>query len=336
MRTRIALAGGLLLTAALAAGLWGWSQWERLLNRPYRGYDGSERVVAIPRGSSGARIARLLENEGVIESSSVFRWYLRIHQPPALQAGEYRFDRPLSVRQVVAKLASGEIYLRKITIPEGLDLAEIVQLLAGAEFGRPEKLREAAADPSAVADLDPAATDLEGYLFPETYHFSRETSEKEIIRAMVSNFRRIWTPQRRDRASQLGLTTREAVTLASLIEKEARRAEERPLVSAVFHNRLRLNMPLACDPTVVYAVKRIKPYDGIIHRSDLELDSPYNTYLRPGLPPGPIANPGLASLEAALHPSDSDYLYFVAKNDGSHVFSTNYRDHQRAVTRYQR
>lgn len=333
MKARLAAAAALLLAAT---ALWGWSQWEKRLATPYRSYPGQQRLVLVPRGSSGAEIARILEDEGVVESARLFRWHLRLSVDTPLKAGEYLFDEPLSVRQVAAKLAKGDVHLRRITVPEGLDAAEVVQLLAREGFGDAERLRQAAADPAPIADLDPDADNLEGYLFPETYHFAREATEREVIGAMVANFRRVWTPERRRRASDLGLTTREAVTLASLIEKEASLAEERPLVSAVFHNRLRLNMNLASDPTVVYAVKRIKVYDGVIHRSDLELDSPYNTYLYPGLPPGPIANPGLASLNAALNPSESDYLYFVSRNDGSHVFSSNYRDHQRAVQRYQR
>jgi UPF0755 protein len=157
-----------------------------------------------------------------------------------------------------------------------------------------------------------------------------------VILSMISNLRKLWTQEKADQARELDLTLREVLTLASLIEKESGLESERNLVSAVFHNRLKIGMKLASDPTVIYAVKRIKEYDGIIHRSDLQLDSPYNTYLYPGLPPGPIANPGLASIKAALHPADVDFLYFVSKNDGSHFFSRHFRDHNRAVQQYQR
>ena len=191
-------------------------------------------------------------------------------------------------------------------------------------------------DGGLVADLEPEARDLEGYLLPETYFLSRKSTEADLVQMMVDSFRRLWTSRLSRQAGQTGLTIREIVTMASLIEKETGSEVERPLVSAVFHNRLRLGMKLMCDPTVIYAVKLAKNFDGIIHQSDLDFDSPYNTYLYPGLPPGPITNPGRASLEAALSPAETDYLYFVSKNDGTHVFSANYSAHREAVVRYQR
>ncbi len=325
--------------AALALAVAGWAGWfelQKRLNRPYASYPDGQRLVLIEKGWSVAQIANRLESSGVIESSRLFRWHIRLAGDFPLQAGEYLFDRPLSPVQVADILRRGAVLQRRVTIPEGLDAEQVSQLLADRGFGEMEAFRAATRDPSPISDLDPRATDLEGYLAPETYQFTREASETQIIGTMVRRFRELWTPQRQARANQLGFSLRQTVTLASLIEKETGRAEERALVSAVFHNRLRVNMNLACDPTVVYAVKRVKKYDGVINRSDLELDSPYNTYLHPGLPPGPITNPGVASLEAALNPASADYLYFVSKNDGSHVFSTSYRDHQRAVTAYQR
>lgn len=322
--------------AAVAGGVLGWRLLEKI-RQPYRGYPGQERIVLIPKGWTAAQIGQSLEEAGVIESAPLFRLYLKWDRDDdVLQAGEYRFDEPLTIPEVAEKLRSGAVLHRKITIREGLDLREIAERLAAAGFGRVEAFRAAAADPGPISDLDPLAEDLEGYLFPETYHFTRGADEQKIVATMVRHFRRVWTPERRRRAERMGWTVREVVTLASLIEKETGLAEERPLVSAVFHNRLKINMKLACDPTVVYAVKRIKEYDGVIHRSDLDLDSPYNTYLHPGLPPGPIANPGAAAIDAALHPAEADYLYFVSKNDGSHIFSRNYRDHQKAVAAYQR
>jgi UPF0755 protein len=188
----------------------------------------------------------------------------------------------------------------------------------------------------AIADLDPEAQNLEGYLFPDTYYLTRGMNEVEIVQSMIDGFRSVWSKEYDVRSRELAMTVREIITLASLIEKEAALPHERDLVSAVFHNRLRLNMKLACDPTVIYAVKLTKPYDGVINQSDLELDSPYNTYLYAGLPPGPIANPGEKAIQSALYPADSNYLFFVSRNDGSHVFSSNYRDHSRAVQQFQR
>jgi UPF0755 protein len=253
-----------------------------------------------------------------------------------LKAGEYHFTHPISTLEVFEKLRKGEVYRVRVTVPEGLSRQEIVMLLSSNGFGPPDRLRQATAARDLIRSLDTAAEDLEGYLFPDTYFFARRATPKEIARTMVSGFTRVWTEGRQERARELGLSVREVVTLASLIEEETGASSERPLVSAVFHNRLRRNIPLACDPTVVYGVKRAKPYDGVINRSDLELDSPYNTYLRAGLPPGPICNPGSASIDAALYPASVDYLYFVSKNDGTHVFSSDYASHQSAVRRYQR
>lgn len=296
-----------------------------------------ERLVEIPKGYSLGRIGRLLQREGIVSSERLFRWHVRLQSlEKELKAGEYRFDSPASIEQVTDKLVRGDVYLRRVTIPEGLDAAQVAHHLASQGWGREDLLLDAVRDPSPVRDLDPRAEDLEGYLFPDTYHLTKNMTEKELIAIMVERMRSIWTPDRRRLAESLGMRLRDVLTLASLIEKEARLDDERPLVSAVFHNRLRSNMKLACDPTVIYAVKRIKDYDGIIHQSDLRLDSPYNTYLYPGLPPGPIANPGLASIDAALKPADADFLYFVARNDGSHAFSRTYREHQRAVQQFQR
>ncbi len=329
----------MLLAALLSAAALGvvFLAAQRQLDRPFQGYSDKHLHVTVPRGYGVNQIGRLLEDRGVISSSRIFSWYLRIAATDqSLKAGDYLFENPMSIRDVIAKLQRGEVYRFKITVPEGLDRLEIVSLLARRGLGDGRKLRSAVENPALIQDLDPLADTLEGYLLPETYWLTRVVDEDALVAAMVTEFRRIWTPERRLRAQQLGLGLRQVVTLASLIEKETALAEERRLVSSVFHNRLRRNMKLDCDPTVIYAVKQVKPFDGIIHRSDLQLDSPYNTYLYPGLPPGPIANPGLASIEAALAPEETSFLYFVSRNDGSHIFSTNYRDHQRAVVEYQR
>jgi UPF0755 protein len=253
-----------------------------------------------------------------------------------LKAGEYQFAKPESLEEVITKIAAGRVYYHRVTIPEGLELAQIATIFVESGFGTQDRFLSLMNDTGPIAELDSSANNLEGYLFPETYFLTSGMSELEILELMLRNFRDFWSEANRQRSKDLDMTLREVLTLASLIEKETGLDHERPLVSAVFHNRLQRNMKLACDPTVIYAVKQVKPYDGVIHRSDLELDSPYNTYLYPGLPPGPIANPGRRSIEAALFPAESDYLYFVSRNDGSHIFSTNYRDHHRAVLQYQR
>lgn len=327
------------LFAALAVlpvglGFW-WLQSRTYL--PYRGYTSREKTILIERGQTISQVADNLEHSGVIESSRWFLWHLRIWFPEfSPKAGEYRFDRALNWIEVGRKLHRGDIHFYRVTIPEGLTKEDIVVRLNAQGFGDKARLAELVNSASLVSDLDPAAWDLEGYLFPETYLFSRQTDEYEIVRFMVDNLRRVWTGDRQKRAEDLGFNLREVLSLASLIEKETALESERRLVSAVFHNRLHRNMRLECDPTVIYAVKQVKEYDGVIHQSDLKLDSPYNTYLYPGLPPGPIGNPGLASIDAALYPAPVDYLFFVARDDGSHIFSTNYSDHNRAVQRFQR
>jgi UPF0755 protein len=326
-----ALGGTLLVLCAVVAG---WSYWT--ITAPYLRGD-QARWVWVNPGTSVSRIAEDLQSAGVIRSARAFVWYARGQaSSSSLKAGEYHFTHPISTLEVFEKLRKGEVYRVRVTVPEGLSRQEIVMLLSSNGFGPPDRLRQATAARDLIRSLDTAAEDLEGYLFPDTYFFARRATPKEIARTMVSGFTRVWTEGRQERARELGLSVREVVTLASLIEEETGASSERPLVSAVFHNRLRRNIPLACDPTVVYGVKRAKPYDGVINRSDLELDSPYNTYLRAGLPPGPICNPGSASIDAALYPASVDYLYFVSKNDGTHVFSSDYASHQSAVRRYQR
>ena len=298
---------------------------------------GREELFVVPPGASIQEVARLLEEAGVIESALLFRIHMKFRQGDAsVKAGEYRFIPPVTIRRTAERLIEGRVFYHRITVPEGLDWRETAAALSGHDFGGEEEYLALVSVPDLVSAFDPKAENLEGYLFPETYSVTRGTTPSEIVRLMVSRFKESWTGEFEKRAGELDMSMREIITLASLIEKETARPEERPLVSAVFHNRLRLGMKLGCDPTVIYAVKRVKPWDGIIHRSDLDLDSPYNTYLYPGLPPGPIASPGLESIRAALYPAESEFLYFVSRNDGSHIFSSTYADHSRAVDRYQR
>ncbi len=326
---------GLLLgtTSAACLALLAWFLGEVFLTHPKSTVP--PRIVSIPNGYSAPQIASLLRREGVLDSEWPFLWYVRFKGlSEGLKAGEYELTASASVAEVTSKLHQGECFYHRVTIPEGLTIQETVEQFLGLGIGSRRGFETAIQRGDLVHDLDSAATDLEGYVFPDTYFITRDMSEEYIMRAMVGRFRQIWDTDYRRRAQELQMTVREVTTLASLIEKETGLNVERALVSAVFHNRLLQNIRLACDPTVIYAVKRIKPFDGIIHQSDLRLDSPYNTYLYPGLPPGPIANPGHESIRAALIPAPVDYLYFVSKNDGSHFFSKNYRMHQRAVRKY--
>ncbi|MCS7315323.1 MAG: endolytic transglycosylase MltG [Bryobacterales bacterium] len=298
---------------------------------PHAAFQG-ETFVMVPRGTSSFAIGRMLAEAGVIRYRWQF-WLARLLRPTArLQAGEYRFDRPASTWEVFDRLVRGDVFYYELTVPEGSNMFEIAAALERlGVVGSDEFLKEAR-QPAMIRDLAPRAPTLEGYLFPDTYRITRNTTAREICRQMTARFRQVW------RALNTPADVHETVTLASLIEKETAIPEERPLVASVFLNRLRLGMPLACDPTVIYAALLEERYRGALYRSDLESEQPYNTYRRPGLPPGPIANPGVEAIRAAINPARTDYLYFVAIPDGSgrHQFSTDLASHQRAVARYRR
>ena len=303
---------------------------------PYRGYPGSRLVLVIPHDSAQS-ILRILERRGVIRPGPFSRVYLRLTgRGRGLKAGEYLFEEPMTAPKVLEKLLRGDILYHKVTIPEGLRSAEIFATFRREGFGSDEEFHDAFQDVSPIVEIDPEATDLEGYLYPDTYHLAKGTNAREVVSQMVGHHLSLWTPEWIQQARAEGLTPREAVTLASLIEKETARAEERPLVSSVFHNRLEKRMRLQCDPTIIFALAMRNRYRGFITRRDLELDSRYNTYAYRGLPPGPIANPGKDSLRAALFPDRTEFLFFVSMNNGRHTFSTNLQEHSRAVQKYQR
>jgi UPF0755 protein len=305
-------------------------------DRPYKGYAGSEQFVEIPPGAGPAAIGRRLTDAGVVRDRPSFRVALwRSGQARRLQAGEYRFDRPMSAREVIDKLARGDVFLRAVTFPEGLTIRQMAQIYQREGLGPAAEFVHAAQNAALVREIDPAAEDLEGYLFPDTYTLPRKTTAEQLVQRMVTAFRDALTPELLDRAAPRGLTVRQLVALASLVEKETAKPEERPLVAAVYANRLKVGMPMQADPTVIYALERIGKFSGNLTREDLRFDSAYNTYRYPGLPPGPIASPGLASLEAAANPADVPYVYFVSRNDGSHVFSTTLDEHNRNVFEYQ-
>ncbi|MFQ6070633.1 MAG: endolytic transglycosylase MltG [Candidatus Aminicenantales bacterium] len=296
-----------------------------------------EAFFEIEKGMDVESIATSLKEEGVVKKKwPILFGYRLFYSPRSIKAGEYSFKLPLSSKKILETLIEGKIYLHPLTIPEGLTAAEIFDLLISQGFGDKEIFSQLFTRTDLISSLDNKAQNLEGYLFPETYHFPKGTSPQKIITTLVSQFISVFNPEFRKRAQEIGLTTRETVILASLIEKEASIPEERKLVSAVFHNRLKKGMKLDCDPTIIYILKLEGRYKDRLRTRDLEYDTPYNTYLYPGLPPGPICNPGLESIRAALYPASEDYLYFVSKNDGSHHFSRTLSEHLQAVNLYQK
>ncbi len=301
------------------------------LGRPYRGF-GEETFVDVPHGTSTGTMARMLADAGVVRSRWDFLLARLAGRGRKLQAGEYRFDRAATPVEVYGRIARGDVFFYELVVPEGRNMfdiaasAEKLGLFPGDEF------LAAARDPRAIRDLDPRAPTLEGYLFPNTYHVGRHTTPEQLCRLMTGKFREVW------RGLHVNADVHEVVTLASLVEKEDKLGSERPLIAAVFVNRLRIGMKLDCDPTTIYAALLHDRYRGTIYRADLERNDPYNTYRSAGLPPGPIANPGMASIDAALHPAASGALYFVLRPDGSgaHQFSTDLAAHEQATTKYRR
>jgi UPF0755 protein len=325
----------LLLVMGLAAGAAAWWMYARIVE-PHRGYADAEVFVDIPAGSGPATIADRLVAAGVVRDAWTFRAALVVSgRARQLRAGEYRFDAPMHALDVIDKLARGDVYRRLLTFREGLTIPDMAQVFEARGFGSAEAFRQAAANAALIADLDPAAADLEGYLFPETYALARGTTAAALVGQMVEHFKTALTPELRTAAGAAGLSVRQLVTLASLVEKETAVAEERPIVAAVYANRLRIGMGMQADPTVIYALQQAGRYDGNLTRENLKFDSPYNTYRYAGLPPGPIAAPGRASLEAAARPAEVDYLYFVSRNDGSHVFAATLAEHNRNVRTWQ-
>jgi UPF0755 protein len=302
----------------------------------YKGYSDAEVFVEIPPGTTPTRMSRLLADAGVVPNAESFRVAVWLRAAGRrLQAGEYRFDSPMSPAQVVEKIIRGDVYLQPVTFREGLTIREMAAIFEERGFGPKSDFVAAGSNEAPIREIDPQASDLEGYLFPDTYALPRRTTAEQLAERMVARFEKAVTPELRQQAASRGLSLRELVILASLVEKETAQADERPLVAAVYLNRLKVGMGLACDPTVIYALERAGRYTGNLTREDLKFDSPYNTYRYGGLPPGPIASPGLASLEAAANPADVPYLYFVSRNDGSHAFATTYEEHSRNVTKYQ-
>jgi UPF0755 protein len=323
----------LVVIAVGAAGGGAYLLWSGM-HQPFRAFEG-EQFVEIPAGAGSRAIARRLVDAGVVADSWTFRAAVRwLGRGQALQAGEYRFADAATPLEIVERLARGDVYTLAITFPEGLTIGEMADVFESRGLGTAQSFRDAARDVSAIAALDPAARDLEGYLFPETYPVARRIDAAALVGVMVERFKTVYGELTMG-APPTALTTRQVVTLASLVEKETARADERPVVAAVYRNRLAIGMGMQADPTVIYALRKRGKYDGNIRRVDLAIDSPYNTYRYRGLPPGPIAAPGRAALEAALAPAAAKYLYFVSRNDGSHVFAETLREHNANVQRFQ-
>jgi len=324
-----------LLALVVAAAAVGGALYRRVVT-PFKGYTDAEQFVDIPNGAGTRGIEQRLVAAGVVRDAVTFRIALwRSGLARRLKAGEYRFDQAMTPADVIGKIARGEVYVINVTFPEGLTVSEMSKIFEARGFGAAASFVEAARNVAPIREIDPKAPDLEGYLFPETYALSRHTDAPALTRLMIERFEHVLTPELRASASARGLSIRQLVTLASVVERETARPDERPIVAAVYENRLRIGMLLQCDPTVIFALQRDGKYTGNLHHDDLMYDSPYNTYRYPGLPPGPIAAPGRASLEAAVNPAAVDYLYFVSRNDGSHEFARTLDEHNRNVQKYQ-
>jgi UPF0755 protein len=303
---------------------------------PYRGYAGDAQFVDIPSGLAPRAIASRLVAAGVVRDETTFRVALWLTgRARDLKAGEYRFTTAQSAVEVVETIARGQIYTQAVTFREGLTIVEMAEVYQARGLGPVQAFLDAAGDVSLIRDLDPLATDLEGYLFPDTYPVPRQIPAPTLVAQMVRGFRAAVSATQMTTAAAQGLTVRQVVTLAALVEKETAQDAERPVVAAVYRNRLRVGMPMQADPTVVFALQRAGRWNGNLTRDDLAFDSPYNTYRHAGLPPGPIAAPGRRALDAVVSPAAVDYLYFVSRNDGTHVFAATLREHNRNVFEWQ-
>jgi len=295
------------------------------------------KMIFIKKGSHLKKVSETLEQEGIIKNRHFFVLLAAVlGKKTKIKAGEYEFQTQMLPLEVLDALVKGQVKSHLVTIPEGYTLSQIAELLEGLNLVEKKGFLQKASSPAFINSLglaELAGPTLEGYLFPDTYHVFREMEPEEVIQMMVHQFKKVFGPDLIHRASELGISQREAVILASIIEKESSLSEEKPLISAVFHNRLKRNIPLQSDPVVIYGIKN---FDGNLTKEHLGKQTPYNTYLIVGLPPTPICNPGKESLLAALHPASVPYLYFVSKNDGSHYFSSEIEDHNRAVWKYQK
>jgi UPF0755 protein len=333
MSLRIIL--GLLLVAVVALGVAAYQtiRWAEGPVIPTEAHPPSK-VVVIPDGATFQFVAALLEREELIKSRSVFVLIGKSQSADRkVQAGEYELNPGMTPAEILSKLLNGEVLLHPLTIPEGLTITQIADVVSQQGLTDRVEFIRLAKDRVFVASLGIKAETLEGYLYPDTYRFPRPIEAREVLVAMVEQLRQVVGPDLLARMQELKMTMHEVLTLASVIEKETGAGDERPEISAVFHNRLKKHIPLQSDPTVIYG---LPAFDGNLHKKDLSSPSPYNTYRVQGLPPGPIANPGIQAIRATLYPSDSRSLYFVSRNDGTHQFSATLIEHNKAVEKYQK
>ena len=314
----------LVLIAVLAFA--GWMAWA--LYTPVT--PAQQTFVLLHPGYSTRRIASELRAAGVIRSATAFALWQRVHHAKSLKAGEYLFEKPATGIEIHERLVRGDVVIHTVVIPEGFNIFEIAQAIHEAGLGSAQDFLQVASDPGPISDIAPNAKSLEGYLFPNTYEFTRTQTMQEMATAMVKQFRQV--------AREIGLNTdiESTVTLASIIEKETAAPEERPVVASVYDNRMAKRVPLQADPSVIYAELLQGAYSGALHHADMQYRSDYNTYTHAGLPPGPIGNPGKTSLEAAMHPASTDYLYFVSDGNGHHRFARSLDEHSRNVAAYRR
>jgi UPF0755 protein len=301
------------------------------LNTPYAGFN-REAFVDLPKGTGARQMAAMLQNAGVIRHSWTFLIARALRRGATLQAGEYRFAQPASVLEIFDRVRRGDVFYYELVVPEGKNMFDIAAAVERLGVFSAEQFLEVARNPAPIRDLDPQAPTLEGYLFPNTYRLSRTTTPDQLCLTMTGKFREVWRGLRAD------ASVHRTVTLASLVEKEGKLPDERPVIASVFARRLAIGMKLDCDPTTIYAALLAGNYRGAIHKSDLASGDPYNTYQHAGLPPGPIANPGAASVAAVLDPAHTDYLYFVARADGSggHNFSATLAAQEANIVKYRR
>ena len=297
------------------------------------GKDDVMKLVVVEKGQSFNATLDSLEKAGVIKNPLKLKLFARIKgYDKKIHAGEYALSSVMPPALILDTMLRGKVYLHRITVPEGFNMQRVASVISEAGFGTVETFMKIATDPSFLQEKGIHAGTLEGYLYPDTYYFPKDESCENIISAMVEKFQSVFTPEWEKRAKELGLSIHEIITLASIIEKETASQDERLVISSVFHNRLKKGMRLETDPTVIYGIKN---FNGNITRKDLSETTLYNTYKITGLPPGPIAGPGYESIKAALYPAETDYLFFVSKNDGSHIFSADFKEHNRAVKKYQ-
>ena len=330
---KVLLLAGISIFLIVCAGLGIYTELRMYADAPAEANNSKNVVINVPQGQSLKTTANVLYQESIIKSPLKLVVFARIKgYDKHLKAGEYLLSAAMTPGQILDIMVKGEVKLHKLTIPEGYNIDQIADLVTQAGFGTREAFIRAASDAELAHKMGLEADTFEGYLFPDTYFFPKTATVEKIISTMVQRFWSIFTPEWKARAKSYGFTVHQVVTLASIIEKETGVPFERPRISSVFHNRLRKKMRLESDPTVIYGIKN---FNGNLTRKHLKTRTPYNTYKIKGLPAGPIANPGRASLEAALYPEETAYIYFVSKKDNTHHFSTNFTEHNRAVQKYQ-